>query len=39
MKILIAPSTFSSFNESPINIIKDNNFEIIKNEYGKKIEL
>ena len=37
MKILIAPSTFSSFNESPIKIIKDNNFEIIKNEYGKKL--
>ena len=37
MKILIAPSTFSSFDESPIKIIEDNNFEIIKNEYGKKL--
>jgi len=36
-KILVAPSTFCGFDDTPFQILKDNGFEIVKNKYEKKL--
>ena len=36
-KILVAPSTFCGFDDTPFQILKNNGFEIIKNKYKKQL--
>ena len=36
-KVLIAPTTFSLYNDQPMDLLKKNGFDIIKNEWGQKL--
>ena len=36
-KVLIAPTTFSVYNDQPIELLNKNRFNLIKNEYGQKL--
>jgi D-3-phosphoglycerate dehydrogenase len=37
MKILTSPSSFGQVGSEPLDILKENNFEIINNPYGRKL--
>ena len=36
-KILIATSTFGVFSKKPINLLKENNYQIVQNNKGRKL--
>ena len=36
-KILVAPSTFCGYDDTPYQILKDNGFKIVKNKYKQKL--
>jgi len=36
-KILIAPTTFAVFDSTPLRLLKDSGFEVIRNSYGRKL--
>jgi len=36
-KVLIAPTTFSVYNDQPIDLLKSKGFNLIMNEYGQKL--
>jgi D-3-phosphoglycerate dehydrogenase len=37
--VLIAPTTFSLYNDQPMDLLKKNGFDIIKNEWGQKLSV
>jgi len=37
MKVLVSPSSFGQCGNEPLNLLKENNFEIINNPFGRKL--